>query len=80
MNFGENTCLVCSKRQCFYPQNRIEIGFPGGPGGEESACSAGDPGSIPGQRDLLEKGMTTHSSIRRWEIPWTGEPGGLYSP
>ena len=33
-----------------------------------------------GQRDLLEKGMTTHSSIRGWEIPWTGEPGGLYSP
>ena len=24
------------------------LGFPGGSDGEESACSAGDPGSIPG--------------------------------
>ena len=24
--------------------------------------------------------MTTHSSICAWEIPWTEEPGGLYSP
>ena len=23
--------------------------------GKESACNAGDPGSIPGQEDLLEK-------------------------
>ena len=32
-----------------------------------------------GQEDLLEKEMATHSSIRAWEIPWTGEPGGLQS-
>ena len=24
--------------------------------------------------------MATHSSILVWEIPWTEEPGGLYSP
>ena len=24
--------------------------------------------------------MTTHSSILAWRIPWTKEPGGLYSP
>ena len=24
--------------------------------------------------------MTIHSSILCWRIPWTGEPGGLYSP
>ena len=24
--------------------------------------------------------MTTHSSILAWRIPWTEEPGGLYSP
>ena len=23
--------------------------------------------------------MATHSSILAWRIPWTGEPGGLYS-
>ena len=27
----------------------------------------------------LEKGMTTHSSILAWRIPWTAEPGGLQS-
>ena len=25
-----------------------------------------------GQKDPLEKDMTTHSSIFAWEIPWTG--------
>ena len=30
-----------------------------------------------GQEDPLEKGMTTHSSILAWEIPWTEDPGGL---
>ena len=24
-----------------------------------------------GQKDLLEKGVTTHSSILAWKIPWT---------
>ena len=31
-----------------------------------------------GQEDPLEKGMTTHSSILAWEIPWTEEPDGLH--
>ena len=32
-----------------------------------------------GQEDLLEKKITTHSSILAWEIPWTEEPDGLQS-
>ena len=32
-----------------------------------------------GREDPLEKGMTTHSSIPAWRIPWTEEPGGLKS-
>ena len=32
-----------------------------------------------GQKDPLEKGMPTHSSILAWRIPWTEEPGGLQS-
>ena len=32
-----------------------------------------------GQEDSLEKGMTTHSSILAWRIPWTEEPGRLQS-
>ena len=30
-----------------------------------------------GWEDPLEKGMTTHSSILAWRIPWMGKPGGL---
>ena len=30
-----------------------------------------------GQKDPLEEGMGTHSSILAWRIPWTEEPGGL---
>ena len=29
--------------------------------------------------DPLEEGMTTHSSILAWKIPWTEEPGALQS-
>ena len=29
--------------------------------------------------DPLEKGITTHSSILAWKIPWTEEPGRLQS-
>ena len=31
------------------------------------------------QEDPLEKGMTTHSRILAWKIPWTEEPDGLQS-
>ena len=32
-----------------------------------------------GQEDLPEKEMATHSSILAWKIPWSEEPGRLYS-
>ena len=32
-----------------------------------------------GREDPLEKGMTTHSSILAWRIPWTEETCGLES-
>ena len=38
-----------------------------------------DAGSIPGWESPLEEGMGTHSSILAWRIPWTEEPGGLWS-
>ena len=31
-----------------------------------------------GQEDPLEKGMTAHSSILAWRIPWTEEPARLW--
>ena len=54
-------------------------GFPGGLDGKESACNAGDPGSIPGLGRSLEKGMATHSNFFAWKTTWTEEPGGLHS-
>ena len=47
--------------------------WPGGSVGKESACNVGDPGSLPGWEDPLEKEMATYSSI----LPWTEEPGRL---
>ena len=50
-------------------------GFPGGSDGKASACNAGDPGSILGWEDPLEKEMATHSSTL-WEIQvqsWVGK-------
>ena len=28
---------------------------------------------------IQEEGMATHSNTLAWRIPWTEEPGGLYS-
>ena len=56
-----------------------QLDFLGGSDGKESACSAGDLGSSPGQEDPLEKGRVPHASILAWRIPQTEEPGG-YSP
>ena len=53
------------------------LGFPGGsvvknpPAVQEAWVQS------PGQEDLLENGMATHSSILAWRIPWTEEPDGL---
>ena len=30
-----------------------------------------------GWEDPREEGITTHSSIRAWRIPWIEDPGGL---
>ena len=50
--------------------------FPAGSDGKESACNAGDPGSIP-RSGKSPGGMATHSSILAWRIPWTEKPGRL---
>ena len=54
-------------------------GFPGGSNGKESVCNGGDLGSVPGLGRSLEKGMSTHSSILSWRIPWPEEPGRAQS-
>ena len=65
--------------------NRVLVqGSPGGSDGKESACSAGDLGSIPGSGRSPEEGHGTHSSIlvhgeSHGQVPWTEEPGRLQS-
>ena len=49
---------------------------------KESAWDAkdtGDSGQSLGQKDPLEEGMATHSSILAWKVPWTEEPYRLQS-
>ena len=40
-----------------------------------------DMGLMPGSgwEDPLEEEMATHSSILAWTVPWTEEPGRLWS-
>ena len=60
----------------FLPMN---VGFPGGSDGKETACNSGSQGSSQDWEDPLEEEMATHSSVLAWRIPGTGEPGGLPS-
>ena len=48
---------------------------------KKSTCYARDTGDTEslGQKDLLEKGMATHSSILYLRMLWTEEAGGLQS-
>ena len=55
------------------------MGFPGGSEVKVSAWNVGDPGSILGREDPLEKEMAIHSSTLAWRIPWREEPGRLQS-
>ena len=55
------------------------MGFPGGSDGKESTCMQETQVQSLGREDPLEKGMTTHSSILVWRIPWTEEPVRLQS-
>ena len=47
--------------------------------GKESACSAGDPGSIPGSGRSPEEGNVYWLQYSCLGIPWTEEPGRLQS-
>ena len=57
----------------------LHLGIHSGSDGKESACTAGDPGSIPVLEVPLEKDIETHSSILAWRIPWTEKSGGVQS-
>jgi len=51
-------------------------------GGEESPCQCRRLEmwvQFLGWEDPLEKEIATHSSIFAWKIPWTEDPGRLWS-
>ena len=60
---------------CSYP--RLLIYFPGGSDGKESACSAGDPGSIPGLGRSPEEGNGNPLQYSCQENPMDG--GALWA-
>ena len=49
----------------------VFLGFPCGSTSKESACNAGDLGSIPGLGRAVEKGKAIHSSMLAWRISLT---------
>ena len=52
-------------------------GFPGASDDKESACTAGDLGSIPGLGRFSGEGNDYSPQYFAWRIPWTEEPGRL---
>ena len=63
----------------FFMADIVYWGFPAGSDGKESACNAGDLGSILGSRRSPGEGNDNPLSILAWRIPWTEEPSGLQS-
>ena len=62
-----------------FERDLASIDFPGDTDGKESACNAGDLGSIPELGISPGKENAIHSSFLAWKIPWTEEPGRLRS-
>ena len=57
----------------------IQLAFPGGSDGEESACSAGDPASIRGSGRSPAEGNSYPLQYSCPENSMDKEPGGLQS-
>ena len=62
-----------------FVENSSTSRFPGGAEGKESAAIQETQVQSLDEKDPLEEGMATHSSILLWRIPWTEEPGWLQS-
>ena len=58
-------------------------GFPGGASGKKPACQCRrckrPTFNLWVRKIPLEEGTAAHSSNLAWRIPWTEEPGGLWS-
>ena len=53
------------------------LGFPGGSDGKESACNAGDLGSVPGSGRPPAEGNGNPLQYSQ-RIPWTEDPGAAH--
>ena len=71
---------LMEKSQHFGQPNINLRGFPGGTAVKNIPAMQEMWIQSLSQEDPQEHGMATHSSILAWKIPWTEEPGGLYSP
>ena len=75
-------CLFVSVEFFYLRTEPRYVGFPGGPGGEQSTSQCRKlRDAVPswGQEDPLEEGRATHPSILARRIPWTEDPGGPQS-
>ena len=57
----------------------IFMGFPGGSVVKNLPAKQEIWVRSLGLEDPQEKEMVTHSGILAWELPWTEDPGGLWS-
>ena len=71
--------ISCSEARGVFPDQGLNLGFPGGSDSKASACNAGDPGSIPGSGRSPGEGNDNSLQYLAWEIPLTEEPRGLQS-
>ena len=55
------------------------MGFSGGSEVKHLPAMQETQVQYPGQEDLLEKEMASHSNTPAWKIPWMEEPGRLQS-
>ena len=65
---------------CRPAQRQEQMDFLGGASGKDSSCQYRRRETWVrslSQKDPLEEGMTTHSSVLAQRIPWTEKPGGL---
>ena len=72
----------CCVRHCIRYKCKAVRGIPSGASGEQLTYHCRRHATWAqslGWEDPLEEGMETHSSILAWRIPWTEEPGGLWS-
>ena len=83
----QNKALLCYRNRkknfimesCWFDSKHNNMGFPVAQTVKNLAAVKGTLVQSMVWKDLLEKGMDTHSSILAWRFPQTEEPGGLQS-